>query len=91
MTNRVDPEQLSSSEAIWSGSTLFAKTGHVVFSKRRVKLINVDVSCSFENPYIVWFYPSAHVSFIFEKKQKKTKKQKQKKNNNKNFKWSLSL
>ena len=32
MTNSVD------SEANWSGSTLFAKTGHVVFSKRRVKI-----------------------------------------------------
>ena len=37
MTNRADPDQLASSEANWSGSTLFAKTGHVVFSKRRVK------------------------------------------------------
>ena len=35
MTNSVDPDQLASSEANWSGSTLFAKTGHVVFSKRR--------------------------------------------------------
>ena len=32
MTNSADPDQLASSE-----STLFAKTGHVVFSKRRVK------------------------------------------------------
>ena len=34
MTNRADPDQLASSE---SGSTLFAKTRHVVFSKRRIK------------------------------------------------------
>ena len=26
-------------EANWSGSTLFAKTGHVVFSKRRVNIL----------------------------------------------------
>ena len=26
MTNSVDPDQMASSEAIWSGSTLFAKT-----------------------------------------------------------------
>ena len=32
MTNSADPDQLASSE-----STLFAKTGHDVFSKRRVK------------------------------------------------------
>ena len=37
MANSADPDQLASSEANWSGSTLFAKTGHVVFSKRRVK------------------------------------------------------
>ena len=28
---------MASSEANWSGSKLFAKTGHVVFSKRMVK------------------------------------------------------
>ena len=37
MTNSADPDQLASSEANGSGSTLFAKTGHDVFSKRRVK------------------------------------------------------
>ena len=36
MTNSADPDQLASSEANWSGPTLFAKTGHVMFSKRRV-------------------------------------------------------
>ena len=29
MTNSVDPDQLASSEANWSGSTLFAKTGYI--------------------------------------------------------------
>ena len=38
MTNSADPDQLASSETNWSGSTLFAKAGHVVFSKRRVQL-----------------------------------------------------
>ena len=37
MANSADPDQLASSEANWSGSTLFAKTRHVVFSKRRAK------------------------------------------------------
>ena len=37
MTNSADPDQLASPEANRSGSTLFAKTGHVVFSKRKVK------------------------------------------------------
>ena len=42
MTNSADPDQLASSEANGSGSTLFAKTGHVMFSKRRVK----DIACT---------------------------------------------
>ena len=29
MTNSADPDQLASSEANWSGSTLFAKKGHI--------------------------------------------------------------
>ena len=28
MTNSADPDQLASSEANWSGSTLFAKVGY---------------------------------------------------------------
>ena len=40
MTNSVDPDQLASSEANSSGSTLFAKIGHAVFSKRRVNNLN---------------------------------------------------
>ena len=37
MTNSADLNQLASSEANWYRSTLFAKTGHVIFSKRRIK------------------------------------------------------
>ena len=37
MTNSVDPDQLTSSEANWSGSTLFAKTGHVVLAREGLK------------------------------------------------------
>ena len=29
MANSADPDQLASSEASWSGSTLFAKVGHI--------------------------------------------------------------
>ena len=36
MTNSADPDQLASSEAKFSGSTPFAKIGHIMFSKRRV-------------------------------------------------------
>ena len=30
----------NNAEANWSGSILFAKTGHAVFSKRRVKMLS---------------------------------------------------
>ena len=29
MTNSADPDQFASSEADWSGSSLFAKAGHI--------------------------------------------------------------
>ena len=35
--NSADLDQMASSEANRSGSTLFAKTGHDVFSKRGLK------------------------------------------------------
>ena len=35
MANSADPDQLASSEANVSGSTLFAKTGHDMLSMRR--------------------------------------------------------
>ena len=45
MANSADPDQLASSKANWSRSTLFARTRHVVFSKRRV---NYDQSYKFD-------------------------------------------
>ena len=61
MTDSADPDQLASSEANWSGSTLFAKTGHVVFSKRRVKLSfclsNITKTCLYNvDPLKPHFY-----------------------------------
>ena len=48
MTSSADTDQLASSEANWSGSTLFAKTGHVLFSKRRVKCpLNAHVQTTY--------------------------------------------
>ena len=44
MANSADPDQLAASEANWSGSTLYAKIGHVVLSKRRVKAPNKTVA-----------------------------------------------
>ena len=37
MTNSVDPDQLASSEAIWSGSTLFAKAGYMYIQAQQDK------------------------------------------------------
>ena len=37
MTNSADPDQLASSEANWSGSTLFAKAGHIRDQQDQVK------------------------------------------------------
>ena len=52
MTNSADPDQLASSEANWSGSALFAKTGHVVFGKRRVKRVGFKLD---EYGKYIWF------------------------------------
>ena len=37
MANSVDPDQLASSEANWSGSTLFAKIGYIQVLQDRIK------------------------------------------------------
>ena len=41
MANSADPDQLASSEANCSGSTLFAKAGHVQLQWRQIKSIKV--------------------------------------------------
>ena len=41
MANSADPDQLAN----WSGSTLFAKTGHIMFSKRRIKKYQLSKQC----------------------------------------------
>ena len=37
MTNSEDPDQLASSEAKWSGSTLFAEAGHIRIQQNQGK------------------------------------------------------
>ena len=37
MTNSADQDQLASSEANWSGSTLFAKKGHACHVQQKEK------------------------------------------------------
>ena len=39
LANSADPNQLASSEANWSGSTLFAKAGYIGFSRTRVNSV----------------------------------------------------
>ena len=38
MANSADPDQLASSEANWSGTTLFAKAGYIRFQQDKGKL-----------------------------------------------------
>ena len=53
MANSVDPDQLASSEANWSGSTQFAKTGHVVFSKKKGLNLTACLPCLIQTPFWV--------------------------------------
>ena len=68
MTNSADPDQLASSEANWSGSTLFAKTGHAMFSKRRLKqnlfLTYLEVSDTQSRPKHMFGYTCIIMSFF---------------------------
>ena len=43
MANSADPDQLASSETNWSGYTLFAKEGHIWFSRTKVKISADDI------------------------------------------------
>ena len=63
MTNSADPDQLASSEASCSGSTMFAKIRHVVFNKRRVKdRCNLSVSYIFvHGRYVFLFFFYIHL------------------------------
>ena len=51
MTNSADPDQLASSEANWSVSTMFAKAGHILFSRTRVKRLALSIN---ENHKTSW-------------------------------------
>ena len=43
MANSANPDQFASSEANWSGSTLFAKVGYIRFSRTRVNIRPRDI------------------------------------------------
>ena len=56
MANSADPDQLASSEANWSGSTLFVKQGISGFSRTRVKSIKTTINTTgpqFEEMYLM--------------------------------------
>ena len=53
MANSADPDQLASSEANWSGSTLFAKKGIFGFSRTRV---NYDFDMNNIDQDGIWMY-----------------------------------
>ena len=53
MANSADPDQLASSEANWSGATLFAKQGISGFSRTRVKLRS-RISSSASYTDVIW-------------------------------------
>ena len=61
MINSGDPDQLASSEANWSGSTMFAKTRRVLFSKRRVNAYGADY---WNVSYLYWVASSVETGQI---------------------------
>ena len=44
MTNSADPDQLASSEANWSGSTLFAKARYIQHDKGKTNVLALEQS-----------------------------------------------
>ena len=53
MSNSADPDQLASSKANWSGSTQFAKAGHIRVIRTRVKMHTYLVKwVTFLTPYL---------------------------------------
>ena len=43
MSNSADPDQLASSEANWSGLTLFAKAGYIQIQHDKVKSFEICI------------------------------------------------
>ena len=54
MANSADPDQLASSEANWSGSTLFAKQGKSGFSRTRVKKVELGIKICKPGISVMW-------------------------------------
>ena len=60
MINSADLDQLASPEANWSGSTLFAKTGHIWFQQDKVYPLKPQSQLQ---QTTIWFF------FIFQRKK----------------------
>ena len=71
MENSVDPEQMASSEASWSGSTVFSKKNKSGFSTIRVKesFFPCQHQCILGNPGVTHSVPTAFIN-----RQQKIKK-----------------
>ena len=55
MANSADPDQLASSEANWSGSTLFSKVGYIwVQQDKGFKILNVNILKLFIRKYTLY-------------------------------------
>ena len=67
MANSADPDQLASSEANWSGSTLFAKQDISGFSKTRVNRENLHFILLQWNLYIILVFIKYFKFFIYIK------------------------
>ena len=57
MANSADPDQLASEEANWSGSTLFAKAGHILAQQDKNSHAGLNFSCQHFEIFFVIFPP----------------------------------
>ena len=58
MANSADPDQLASSEANWSGSTLFAKAGYI--------RVQQDKGSDYSQCFFVYFFIKTYVVGTYE-------------------------
>ena len=72
MTNSADPDQLASSEANWSGSTLFAKTGHWGSARPGLMHIAPFRIVLFHHKHILWVLLLMNTTMYVLWRKKKT-------------------
>ena len=70
MPNSADPGQLAYSEAIWSGSTMFAKAGHIRVQQNQGKeSIFHNTTCLFTAYCLQAIFDTARGKDVFSEKQ----------------------